>query len=425
MKYAIALGGGGAKGAYQIGVWKALKEMNIEIQTVLGTSVGAINAAAISLDKYEEAKVLWEQLDYSKIMSFEKHKINGKKPVGSVDFLKEFFQNRGIDVSPLKKLLNEVIDEKELRSTEIEFGIVTASISDFKPYVLFEKEIPEGRIVDYILASASLPIFKKLEIEGKVFIDGAVYDSVPVKELIERGYRNIIGIDISGMGVQRKYDEKEANVIYIKNSESLGGILEFSNKNVQRNILMGYLDARKAFNHYVGKRYYIRKDDSIKDNAVTEEELNLIFKPMSSSVENTTRNQIIRTLRKYTDGKIDGENVLIAAIEIAAEVFNIERLQEYSVTELSDEILKQYDKIKKSGHNPIKSLSRNLKKARTASSSRKAIKSLFTPYIINEKELPSMLMLVALPKLYIANLLIYILLWRKKRNKRLQRLHKG
>ncbi|MBN2851670.1 MAG: patatin-like phospholipase family protein [Clostridia bacterium] len=425
MKYAIALGGGGAKGAYQIGVWKALKEMNIEIQTVLGTSVGAINAAAISLGKYEEAKALWEQLDYSKIMVFEKHMIQEKKSVNLFDFLKEFFQNKGIDVSPLKNMLCEFINEKELRSTPIEFGIVTASLSDFKPYVMFESEIPEGQIVDYILASASLPIFKKMEIEGKIFIDGAVYDNVPVMELIERGHKNIIGIDISGMGMQRKFDEKEANVIYIKNSESLGGILEFSGKNVKRNILMGYLDARKAFNHYVGSHYYIIKDESIQKNAVTEEELNLIFKPMSSSVENTTRNQIIRTLRKYTDGKIDGENVLVASIEIAAEVFSIERLREYTVTELSEEILKQYSRIKKTGHNPIKSLSRNLKKARSASSSKKAIKNLFTPYIINEKELPSMLMLVALPKLYIANLLIYILLWRKKRNRRLQRLHKG
>ena len=48
--YAIALEGGGAKGGYEIGVWKALKEAGVRIAAVSGTSVGALNGALMVMD---------------------------------------------------------------------------------------------------------------------------------------------------------------------------------------------------------------------------------------------------------------------------------------------------------------------------------------------------------------------------------------
>jgi len=53
---ALVLSGGGARGAYQIGVWKALRELNIDIVAVYGTSVGAINGALIAYGDYDFAE---------------------------------------------------------------------------------------------------------------------------------------------------------------------------------------------------------------------------------------------------------------------------------------------------------------------------------------------------------------------------------
>jgi len=423
MKYAIALGGGGARGAYQIGVYKALKEMNIEITAVLGTSVGAINAAAFTLNKFEEAKKLWEELDYSKIACFEKHNFMNKTNISILEFIREFAYHKGIDISPLKRLLNNFVEEDKLRESEIEFGIVTASISDMKPYVLFEKDIPKGQIVDYILASAALPIFQKQEINGKIFIDGAIYDSVPINELIQRGYKNIIGIEISNLGMRRKYDKNKANIILIKHSESLGKYLEFSKESIKRNIQIGYLDAKKAFGLNYGHKYYLIKEKNNDIEPVTQEELEMLFKPLKTKGEENIRKQILKTLKKHINGKISKENSIIAAMEITAEVLNIDRAKEYTALQLTNEILTIHSQIKRNKRSSMKSMSKYIWQKNKIKFNKRNMQKLFTPYVIKEKDLPSIMMLITLPKLYIANLYIYIMLWRKNKEQGLNEVN--
>ena len=58
--YGIALEGGGAKGAYQIGVWRALREAGIRYHMVAGTSVGALNGALMAMRDYDSAVRLWK-----------------------------------------------------------------------------------------------------------------------------------------------------------------------------------------------------------------------------------------------------------------------------------------------------------------------------------------------------------------------------
>ena len=55
-EYGIVLEGGGARGAYQIGVWKALREAGMKIKGVAGTSVGALNGALICMDDLGKAE---------------------------------------------------------------------------------------------------------------------------------------------------------------------------------------------------------------------------------------------------------------------------------------------------------------------------------------------------------------------------------
>ena len=53
--YGLVLAGGGAKGAYQIGAWKAMREMGVTFNAVAGVSIGSINGALIVADEYEKA----------------------------------------------------------------------------------------------------------------------------------------------------------------------------------------------------------------------------------------------------------------------------------------------------------------------------------------------------------------------------------
>lgn len=62
MPYGLVLAGGGAKGVYQIGAWKALRELGIAVDCVVGTSVGAMNGALVALGLYDEAEALWKSM---------------------------------------------------------------------------------------------------------------------------------------------------------------------------------------------------------------------------------------------------------------------------------------------------------------------------------------------------------------------------
>ena len=70
-EYGLVLEGGGAKGAYQIGAWRALKEAGVKIRGVSGTSVGALNGALICMDDLEKAEKLWANISYSQVMDVD------------------------------------------------------------------------------------------------------------------------------------------------------------------------------------------------------------------------------------------------------------------------------------------------------------------------------------------------------------------
>ena len=65
--YAIALEGGGAKGAYEVGVWMALDEADVRFDAVAGTSVGALNGAMMVMGELEQALRLWENIRFSQV----------------------------------------------------------------------------------------------------------------------------------------------------------------------------------------------------------------------------------------------------------------------------------------------------------------------------------------------------------------------
>jgi len=66
-KTALVLGGGGSKGAYEIGVWQALNELGIQIDIVTGTSIGAVNGALVAQNDFEMANKSWHEIKESTI----------------------------------------------------------------------------------------------------------------------------------------------------------------------------------------------------------------------------------------------------------------------------------------------------------------------------------------------------------------------
>lgn len=240
--YGVALGGGGARGSYELGVLKALKELRIPIGAITGTSVGAINAAAFLMGDLGTMEEMWLKMDRDSILEG-----------GAENFL-DSLRNGGYDYERAFSKIRENLDERIIRENPIDLGIVTFNITTRSPVVIFKDDIPEGMLVDYVLASANHPLLRRYEIDGEKYLDGAIYDNIPVDPLLKKGYIDIVFVNLGAPGRSRHF-EKTANIIEISPDEKLGSILIPESGTISKNIAMGYLDTLKAFGRVFGHRY--------------------------------------------------------------------------------------------------------------------------------------------------------------------------
>lgn len=350
--YGLVLGGGGAKGSYEIGVWKALRELEIPIIAVAGTSVGALNGAIIVQDDYNKAFDLWTNISVETVIKLNEKisKLDRKDRVDEIaKIIRAAIHSGGLDITPLKQLLEANIDEEKIRKSKVEFGFVTFSMTDFKPVIIFKENVPKGKMVDYLLASAALPVFQPLEIDGVRFLDGAFYDNLPISLMIEKSVYDVISVDVSGVGLVKKVRDKNLNIKQIKNSESLGHTLEFSVELVKRNIEVGYYDTMKAFNRYKGKNYYFADMRSNIKFDLTQIKLVYNYLGIDWDKRWIPQNKyliykLIRNIKKYSGSKrIKNYSEFIApAAEITAEIMEIDRIMHYSLEELIRIIIDQY-----------------------------------------------------------------------------------
>ncbi len=265
-EYGVVLEGGGAKGAYQIGVWKAFLECGVKMKGVSGVSVGALNGALICMGDYEEAEGLWKNITYSTVMKVNDHQMdklmNGNlKELNIKELTKDTTQilaDGGIDITPLKDLIEEWVDEDKIRKSDIEFIMGTFLVSKLKEVEISAWEAEPYNLKDYLLASASLPAFHNEKLLGKKYLDGGMFNNVPVDMLINRGYKDIIIVRIYGIGLEKRIKiPKDVNIIQIAPRVNLGGILEFDSAKCSRNINIGYYDGLRCLRSLMGKVYYI------------------------------------------------------------------------------------------------------------------------------------------------------------------------
>lgn len=267
-EYGIVLEGGGARGAYQIGVWKALREAGMKIKGVAGTSVGALNGALICMDDLGKAEEIWGNMTYSTVFNVDDSMIGKLKKFGVrsmkvTDAAAEFrrlFSDRGLDIAPLKKLLEETVDEEQIRCSPRDFCAASFSVTDRKEEDFDVKAAPPGTMKDIMMASAYFPGFKQEKLGGKTYLDGGSVNNVPVDLLTDRGYKDIIVIRLYGIGVDRRRFmdiSEDVTVHEIAPRRNLGGILEFDSARTRKNMKLGYFDGLRFLYGLCGRKYYL------------------------------------------------------------------------------------------------------------------------------------------------------------------------
>ena len=126
--YGLILAGGGAKGAYQIGAWKALIELGIQIEAIAGTSIGAINGAFIAQGDFDKALTVWEEAEVVNGIKIDSELKSTENLFSFSNFpqlFHEIVKNGGVDVSPARQMIADSIDEDTVRCSNIPLGIVS------------------------------------------------------------------------------------------------------------------------------------------------------------------------------------------------------------------------------------------------------------------------------------------------------------
>lgn len=243
----LVLEGGGMRGAYTAGVLAAFYDKNIKFPYVIGVSAGANNGVDFVSEQKERNKRV-----------FVDH-VSNKEYLGLKHFIKEksYFNMTFL----FKTLANELdpFDYETFFNSETMFKVCVTDSSTGKP-VYFDKNQFKEKGKDFMMkamqASSSLPIISPpVEIEGRVYFDGGVSDSIPIEKSMDDGNKyNVIILT--------------RNVGYVKKEQKLDAI--------SRHYLKKYPKIREA----IETRHIVYNDTLKKIEALREEGLAYVFRPI-------------------------------------------------------------------------------------------------------------------------------------------------
>lgn len=257
-KLGLVLEGGGVKGAYQIGALMAIRELMVEFDGVVGTSIGAINGAIYLEGGYPKLFDVWNEIKTNTVFDLSDEELDAVKDMELRSAILKLVLEKRLKTFKMletsyeksQKFFETIVNESDIRSSGKDYGLVAFNISDMQPFEKMMSEIDEGKLVDYIIASATFPIFPPKVIDGKKYIDGGVYDNMPVNLLVRHGYGKMLVIrtNVENKQPKRKV-EGDPDLFYIVPKEDLGPAMAFSKTRIHAYMQMGYDDAKELMDN--------------------------------------------------------------------------------------------------------------------------------------------------------------------------------
>ena len=240
-------------------------------------------------------------------------------------------------------MVRENIDEKKLRQSPVDLGIVTYDLSSRTPLEIYKEDIPEGQIADYLLASASVPGFQLKNIDGKIFLDGGVYNTLPINLVKDKGIKSIFVVRTYGYGRVKRFSTSGLNITEISSTEKLGPILDFNTERIRKNLKLGYFDAMRTVKGLKGRKYYIMNEageDFFLEYFLRIDNERIMRMAMVCDIDRKAGKrllfeQILPRIAEILGVPIDDtyEELSLALLEKIAESLNIERFKIYEIRE--------------------------------------------------------------------------------------------
>ena len=253
---ALVLAGGGAKGSYHVGVYRALQQLGWVPDIITGASVGALNGVLFTMGKVQEAEDIWRTMELHDVL--ELPATTEKQDL--YNFFMDVVRSGGLNVEPLGETIDRYIDEDAARHSPIRFGLVMTELGTMRSIRCPIEDIPAGKLKDYMLASsACFPALRPREIDGVKYIDGGWRDNMPLDLAKDMGAEELLGVDIDGVGITRPNTTGLPTRI-IRSHWNLGPTLDFDPQRAARNIALGYFDTLRLFGRCGGTAYAILPD---------------------------------------------------------------------------------------------------------------------------------------------------------------------
>jgi len=263
MELALVFQGGGGKGAYEIGVWKALRELGLEhvFKSVIGTSVGALNALLFGQQNIQMAERIWKELSPEKVLSAHGGEKNafasqsGLRILLDVNITGVLQKQVYVCCSHVtRKAVSDNVfslwgDSGEGKCLFPERGLFGIHLDEsITPEYIKLNGLSKEKQIQYLLASAALPaVYESVSIDGKQYRDGGIIEehNLPFMKALELGYKKVLAVSLDKGCPEIK--NISGNQVYIlKPSVSLGefvdGTLDFDAQNAIWRMERGYRD---------------------------------------------------------------------------------------------------------------------------------------------------------------------------------------
>lgn len=310
--YGLVLCGGGGKGAYQIGVFKALHQLGLDtcIKGVAGASAGALNAMLFLNGSYDTAEDVWTNI----------------RPIQFLDIEPEGYCSR----EGILKLMDEKIDLSRISQSRIPayISVTVAAPGSYANSGRLDSALaslnqdPDERIGEYLLmngrsaedikkillASTAIPIvYDPVEIDGTLYRDGGLFDNVPIRPLLEIGLSNLIIVKCSKNQQCDPYLLSQAeSVLEIAPSGDIGslltGTLDFDGRNAMYRLQVGYFDTLRAVEYFDRKALGYPPSESEKQQRIAQDlERAVSNSRMAQHMESVNRNRskLDEIMKKY------------------------------------------------------------------------------------------------------------------------------
>ncbi len=264
----LVLSGGGGKGAYEIGVWKALHEQGIDqkIKAVSGASIGALNAALFLQGDLEKAERTWLSITPEKILSIRADRIVKwliAAGFGSLDnpatlSLAYRIASHGVfSRQGLLEIVHNEVDLSRIKHSPIPAFAACYNFKEDKVEYFCLNDSEEERIISILLASSAIPgVFGQVEIDGISYVDGGLKDNSPVKPLYEMGLNTILLVSLSRSSIMDYRNYPGVRILPIVPRPDLGGFfsgtMDFTREGAERRMRQGYEDACYILSHLEG-----------------------------------------------------------------------------------------------------------------------------------------------------------------------------